>query len=414
MTRRNRLGHSAEIDSRRQLKAVSDELLHWMCNDAWPLWEAQGLQSSYRFHEAISLQSGLPTGDSESRVRTQARQVYSFALAHDLGWHERISANIVRRALPVMLQSGLRNDGIAGRRISTVSGQLTDANADLYDTAFCLLALAQGRDIVGQDYADDRIDRILSSVDNVLKLDADNGYRESIPEPDGRLQNPHMHFFESLLLIYEKTGNVDILSRSEALYQYIKRSFFDEESGLVHEVVAADGSAMSEGYDPGHSMEWVWLLGFRSRLRACALPDFAYALYARACAALQHDEITRMQLSTEHHFIDGSARLWSQAETLKGHLCITELGHSQLVPGACEAASKCARRILDTWLNSPVRGGWLDHFGSDGKLIATDIPASTGYHLYLAISELKRISGTALTHSNRNQQYSQALESVPQ
>jgi mannose-6-phosphate isomerase len=84
--------------------------------------------------------------------------------------------------------------------------------------------------------------------------------------------------------------------------------------------------------------------------------------------------------------------LWSQTETLKGHLCIAELGYRQHRVNAIAAAANCASDIHDHWLDAPVRGGWLDQFDEKGEVIATGMPASTGYHLYLAIAELTRVA----------------------
>lgn len=375
----------------KQLQAIADQLRDWMFGYAWPLWSAQGLHESYRFHETLDF-AGRPSGDSESRVRTQARQIYSFALAHQLGWNKELAANIVMRAVPVLLKSVFREDGIAGRRIDVETGRLTDATGDLYDTAFCLLALAQSRDIIGHALADEHIARILGNVDTTLRLEAGNGYRESLPEPLSRQHNPHMHLFESLLLIYEKTHDAGILERAEELYEFISRLFFDRDARLVREAVTAEGSDVSSGYDPGHLMEWVWLMGYRSRLRGCELPDFAYELYERACEANVRYGNARMQLSNDDRLVDRTARLWSQTETLKGHLCIAELGRAQLAASATDAAAKCASDINDHWLNAPVRGGWLDQFDDKGELVATGMPASTGYHLYLAIAELTRVA----------------------
>lgn len=268
-----------------------------------------------------------------------------------------------------------------------------DATADLYDTAFCLLALTQSRDIVGHEYADKYIGRLLASVDTVLKFEGGDGYRESLPpNPAGRLQNPHMHFFESLLLLYDKTGSDDIWRRAEDLYSYISRVFFDAKAHLVREVIRAGNGEFSPGYDPGHSMEWVWLIGYRSRLSGRDLPELACRIYEHALDAQRLHGDTRMSLSDDQLVRDGTARLWSQTETLKGHLCVAELGPAKLASLASAEAIRCAKKIAEFWLAAPVRGGWLDHFDQNGSLIATTMPASTGYHLYLAIAELERIS----------------------
>ena len=370
------------------LGSVAEELRQWMANSSWPLWSAQGRHASSRFFEVLEF-DGKPRPEKLGRVRTQARQVFSFALADELGWSG--GAALVEDGLPLLLASGLNNDGIAGRAIDIETGAMLDSVGDLYDTAFCLLAIAQSRTAIGAAVADGMADKLLASVDDVLRYDDDQGYREMLPASKERLQNPHMHFFESLLLYFEKSGRDDVRERANGIYQFVADRFFDEAAGLIRESVSDD--AVSTGYDPGHSMEWVWLLGYRARLLNEELPEFALALYERACAAHRSHGWTCLHLDDDNRAIDGSARLWSQTETLKGHLCIAELGEGPIAEAARDSATHCARNILDFWLQSEAPGGWLDHFDADRNLIADAMPASTGYHLYLAIAELARVAG---------------------
>ncbi len=380
------------------LLAVAGQLHEWMTEASWPLWSEGGRHPSSRFYEVLEF-DGAPRLSVESRVRTQARQVFSFALANERRWNDERSAAIVKNGLPALLSSGLGSDGIAGRLMDIETGELLDGTADLYDTAFCLLAIAQSRAIVGADAADSLADTLLSSVDAKLRYEDGRGYRETLPVGEARLQNPHMHFFESLLAYFEKSGRSEVRDRAEDVFGFVSRTFFDEKAAIVRESASDDGSDATSGYDPGHSMEWVWLLGYRARLGNEALPDFAYALYDRACDAHRMHGWTCLYLADSNEAIDGSARLWSQTETLKGHLCIAELGDTRAADVAIRSATECAREILDFWLQSDAPGGWLDHFDPDRKLIADGMPASTGYHLYLAIAQLMRVA-TVLTQSS--------------
>ena len=369
----------------------ADRLRKWMFNDAWPFWARCGINSQNRFYETLSF-DGCPTGSLLSRVRTQARQVYSFALAHELGWNTECSAQIVSQTLPVLLRTALRPDGVAGRVINIETGDLVDPTADLYDSAFVLLALAQSRDIVGHSTADSWIKQLLANIDTVLAHTGDNGYRESVPGTQSRLQNPHMHFFESLLLLYEKTNSAEVGERAEKLFSFIDKMFFEYEARCMREKVVCSSGKVSSGYDPGHSMEWVWLMGYRARLPEGELPEHIFELYERACSAQKRYGVIPMYLTDDNEPIDGSARLWSQVEALKGHLCMAELGHADLSLQAIHGATSCASQIIEKWLDTACRGGWLDHFDADGQLISDSMPASTGYHVYLALSELDRVA----------------------
>ena len=99
-----------------------------------------------------------------------------------------------------------------------------------------------------------------------------------------------------------------------------------------------------------------------------------------------------MCLTVDHRPVDASCRLWSQNEALKAHLCMFELGPPELAEEALARAAECAESISGRWLDSACAGGFNDHYDASGKMIASDMPASMGYHLYLSIAELLRVT----------------------
>jgi len=44
--------------------------------------------------------------------------------------------------------------------------------------------------------------------------------------------------------------------------------------------------------------------------------------------------------------------------------------------------------LMDEYLTP--EGGWIDQYDGDGHIVSTNMPASTGYHVTLAFSELIR------------------------
>ena len=374
-----------------ELLKLARELDDWMADASWPLWFEKGIHTSSRYYETLEF-DGTPRRLAESRVRTQVRQVFCFALAHQMGWRPEATADHVRRALPLALSAVLRHDGIAGRTIDIGRGELLDRTADLYDTAFCLMAIARSRAIVGAVETDRMAVTLFASLDKHLRYKGVNGYRETLPAHELRQQNPHMHFYESLLLYYEMSGRDDVWDRAEEVYRFVSNLFFDEDSGVVRESARVDGTCVKPGYDPGHSMEWTWLLGYRARLGGLDLPDFTFPLYERAAAAYQKHGWTYLFLDDADELGVATARLWSQVETLKGHLSIAELGDNTRANASVKPAVQCARDIRDNWLQSETPGGWQDQFDANQRMTADGMPASTGYHLYLAIAELKRVT----------------------
>lgn len=379
--------------SEHLLCALQDEagrLHRWMLGDAFPLWADAGFHDSGAAWEALDF-DGAPIEDDESRVRVQARQLYSFALAHRLGWEPPRSADIVSRLFSVLCSACRRGDGLYGRRISLHRQCLTDDTPDLYDNAFVLLALVKARELLGPQAVDSHIDSLLKAIDSNLERSEKDGYYEYLPPPEERLQNPHMHLFESALAYAETTGSDAAIQRAEQLFGFIRRHFFDETEAIVHEIRQSPVSRDINYFEPGHSMEWVWLLGWRSRLLGVPLPTFANSLYARALRTLDDAGRAAMRVGLTDELVDPTHRLWAQTESLRAHLCMAESGRAQTRDQALAVAANCCREVLENWLYPTVAGGWLDHVDSNKALVATKIPASTGYHIYGAVDELLRV-----------------------
>ena len=407
-----------------QLLEAAGRLDGWMREQAWPLWWSRGRHPNGAFFEALDF-AGHPLASGESRVRVQARQLFSFLLAAKLGWRQPGLRDGLAASAARFLGTCFRADGLAGRRIDIERGELIDDEPDLYDNAFCLLALAHSREALGASVADAAIGRLLESLDQRLAQPNGEDYRESspnlasqernapsskaadsrtaAPSPGRRRQNPHMHLFESLLALHGETGNGAVRQRAESLLDFISRAFFDLRGNFVREVAPST----EDSFEPGHSMEWVWLLGHRARLFGVELHPFALPLYQRAWAAAPVAGRTPLRLpcsrapgasplpempSGNSGSSDPSCRLWSQAETLKAHLCMVEHGPPELAAAAAPRAAQCADAIGERWMSGVCPGGWVDHLDAHGSRIARTMPASTGYHLYLAVSELSRVA----------------------
>ena len=407
-----------------QLLEAAGRLDGWMREQAWPLWWSRGRHPNGAFFEALDF-AGHPLASGESRVRVQARQLFSFLLAAKLGWRQPGLRDGLAASATRFLDSCFRADGLAGRRIDIERGELIDDRPDLYDNAFCLLALAHSREALGASVADAAVGRLLESLDQRLAQPNGEGYRESspnlasqernapsskaadsrtaAPSPGRRRQNPHMHLFESLLALHGETGSIAVRQRAESLLDFISRAFFDLRGNFVREVAPST----EDSFEPGHSMEWVWLLGHRARLFGVELHPFALPLYQCAWAAAPVAGRTPLRLpcsrapgasplpempSGNSGSSDPSCRLWAQAETLKAHLCMVEHGPPELAAAAAPHAAQCADAIGERWMSGVCPGGWVDHLDARGSRIARTMPASTGYHLYLAISELSRVA----------------------
>ena len=375
-----------------ELRALAQKLDRWMREEALPLWWAAGRHPNGSFYEALDF-SGRPVAATGARVRVQARQVYSFALGRELGWHESGLAEGLARSLDRFQETCVGPEGLPGMQVDIESGRMGDPRPNLYETAFWLLALAQCRPVLGPGSVDARIGRLLENIDRHLACENGAGYRELLPHGTLRLQNPHMHLYESLLSLYAHTHRPEVADRAERLLAFARQTFFDSGVGVVAEEVDPARPAPAGWYEPGHSLEWVWLLGYRARLFGVPLDTFALRLYDHYGESGFPEGATPMRLTADHAAIDPSCRLWSQTEALKAHLCIAELGPENRAPAALERAAACAAAIHDRWLATDRRGLFFDRFDAAGELMSEDVPGSMPYHLVVTISELSRVIG---------------------
>lgn len=381
------------VTANNALQELAASLTQWMHDCAWPLWWRAGRRANGTFVEGLDFQ-GRPVDDNTSRVRVQARQVFSFALAANQGWKDaQFSHEALAESVQTFVTSCLRPDGLGGRRIDVGQPALIDATADLYDTAFCLLALAESTACLGETATMSAIGQLLTGLDQQLAYPDAQGYREALPADRVRLQNPHMHLFEALLRLYEVTGSAQVRERIDALFAFASETFFDRDADWVSERVGPEGK--SADFEPGHSMEWVWLLGYYARLTGLPVDPFADQLYRQATRHGIAEGRIPLQLAADGRMLDASRRLWSQTESLKAHLHQLETSDSSSRDDYLKAAVECAQSLHDDWLGSPqCAGGWRDHFDADGELLSAFMPASSGYHVYLALAELSRVAAS--------------------
>ncbi len=136
--------------------------------------------------------------------------------------------------------------------------------------------------------------------------------------------------------------------------------------------------------EPGHQMEWVWLLREHARLRGAdhsapmaRLYDFATAHGTDPATGLLHDVVGR-----DGAVRDGGTRLWPQTEAVRAHL----------VMGRPDRAEAALAALTTRFLHPAPAGMWHDHFDADGRLRSDKVPASSLYHLFTAHAELKATS----------------------
>ena len=82
-----------------------------------------------------------------------------------------------------------------------------------------------------------------------------------------------------------------------------------------------------------------------------------------------------------------SRRCWPHTEAIKAEVAAFEAGDTN----AGARAARVIDRLMQVFLGRPVAGGWVDHIDANGAPLVDFMPASTFYHVFLALAEAHRV-----------------------
>lgn len=375
---------------------LRDRLKTWATEAAYPLWWTTGADHEKGgFFEKID-QEGAPV-DGPRRGRVLPRQIFSFAIAGDLGWTGPWR-EAVEHGLASYLTAYRRPDGLF-RALVGPSGESLDDTADLYDQAFALFALAAAARTLPS-----RADEARASAVTVReRLVAERkhpvmGFHQANPPIAPLQSNPHMHLFEAMLAWAEVDGDPAWRDQADEIAQLALSKFIHAESGQVREFFDLDWNP-APGVDgricePGHQFEWGWLLLRWSRLAERA--DAKAAALRMIDAAETHGTdlargVAINALLDDFSIHDDGARLWPQTERIKAAALAAEItGDARY----WEMAAAAAEGLL-AYLRTPVPGLWRDKYQPDETFVEEPAPASSFYHIVLGILELDRAVSAA-------------------
>lgn len=371
--------------------AEASGFVNWFKNKALPLWLKVGVDEFGVFHERLE-PCGRPDVTAERRVRVQSRQIYVFAQAHELGWLDG-APGICDRATDELFRGAILRDanGVFNGVVNslTADGDVADPTRDLYTHAFLLLALAWRRRAFGDEAAIDFADEVIAFLDR--RMAADNGgWVESLPATTPRRQNPHMHLFEAFLALAEATGEERFLARAADMCNLFAKVFFDSETGNLFEFFTedwdrhpVDGSIV----EPGHMMEWAWLLDAYGRLSGETQLEVSRSLYDRALAVGRDPESGLLvdRVSDTGLPIWSRRKLWPQTEFVKASIAMGRSGDAQ----AYNVAADVMGQLRTTYLNVDVQGAWRDRYDERGAAVPGPIPASSLYHIMCCVAEVE-------------------------
>jgi mannose/cellobiose epimerase-like protein (N-acyl-D-glucosamine 2-epimerase family) len=368
-------------------------MLAWTKQEALPFWGTVGVDHARGgFHERLDLQ-GHPIPDVPKRLMVQGRQLYVYCHAGLLGWHSN-SRSLADRCVDYMVESFYRRDGNPGWAYSlTPDGRIASAVRDTYGHAFALLGLAWYHRLTGDAQVLRIADETLAFLDEALACEQ-GGYLDAAPPPDAvRRQNPHMHLFESVIALYQATCDPKYLARGAELFELFSARFFQPATGSLCEYFGEDLNPLPDQRgrvtEPGHHYEWVWLL--RAFQRACGrdVGPYCKALYEHADRyGWDAEGFVVDEVENSGAVLKASRRSWPHTEALKANVAEGERGRG----GCDEKAAACCARLMNAFVGRPVSGGWMDHIDSKGRPLVGMIPASTLYHLFMAVAEATRVT----------------------
>jgi len=352
-------------------------LRDWIVDRALPIWAERAHLADGSWVEHLNL-NGTPDLSAERRWRVLARQVYVYGKASQLNWFD--GRDIAVRTYTKMTEVGHVH------RVA-MTGNVTNDMRDFYDHAFYILAAASLYSLTNETKYLADAESLLDWLDTNLAHPM-GGWKESdqscLSAP--RRQNPHMHLLEASLFLHSITENPKHLRYAQDVFQLFQNQFFDK--GTISEFFASDWTLAAGDHgqtaEPGHAVEWVWLLGQYAKATGTNVHHYQQALYSQALRS--RDIFLNDEEAKSGHIRRETKRLWVQTEVIKAHLAMAENGTS----GSLEMAAATIEALLAKYLTA--EGFWKDQLNDCDTNVAQTIPVSTFYHILCMAAEAERIS----------------------
>jgi mannose/cellobiose epimerase-like protein (N-acyl-D-glucosamine 2-epimerase family) len=350
---------------------------------ALPLWASSGFDHENRcFHERLEF-SGKPDRNLPRRLMVQARQIVVYARASLEGWYQS-GEELAAQAFETVCSRYRGTDQDPGWIFSVLpDGRPAEVTRDLYAHAFVLYMLAWMYRLASDARVLALADVTLSHMDQIFFTENGPGYLSKTPgRSDLREQNPHMHLFEALLALADASQAERYLARAKILVDLFDSHITDPATGVVRESFDANWCPLQPAgrniVEPGHQMEWAWLLREWERLTGVSATDRVRKLCAHAVSfgIDLKAGIVRGSIREDGSVASNAARVWGQTETIR--TLNREDPKGVAWPGL---VCKIADNLFEQHLPSKLQGGWIDQIDERREAMVDYMPASTLYHL---------------------------------
>jgi mannose-6-phosphate isomerase len=374
------------------LKHLADRAQKWMFDELLPFWSERGFdRQSGCFHEQFT-RHGEPV-EMVRRIMVQARQTAVFARAGRMGWNGPWR-ELVEKGLEVLLEKAIRPDGGTRHALSS-QGRYEDDRRDLYDSAFVIFALAEASIAMGGSQAAlDAADRLISWLrDNWAH--PSGGFNEGdISNSTRRHQNPHMHFVEALMSLYEADGKPSRLELAAEIIDLSLGVAAQCPEFAIPEVWSHDGKPMFDDVEavcePGHQFEWSYLLHCYGQMTAHDMRDASKKLRVtgEVRGVLPKTGFIHERTTSHGRVLSEASRLWTHCERLRAAVAgFADTGSEEPI-----RAAEQSFEAMCSFFDPPGRVLPNERKDLYGNLLCENVRASSLYHVVFAVCELMRIA----------------------
>jgi mannose/cellobiose epimerase-like protein (N-acyl-D-glucosamine 2-epimerase family) len=370
------------------LNELAQKLEAWTVREALPLWQRVGLDPERKGHYECLKEDGNPDLESNVRVRVQARQAFVYATASYRGWCK--GEETARQLLTFMEQHAAHPSAGGGfTHLLDANFTVIDTRQDLYDHAFAVLAYAWAYRAFGDLNYLARSEALVAHLDARFSADY-GGWLEGDYEYSVRRQNPHMHLLETMLALYDATGEAKWLGRAGELVTLFESRFYDSDQQVLFEFFEHDwsrsASPQGQQVEPGHMMEWVWLLDWYSRRSGRPLDKYTQALFRKGLEIGMSDSgLLYDAVEPGGRVLKGTKRCWGITELIKAALVRARAGDAD----AEQVAARGLHNLFEYYLCAPTPGAYVDQRDERDQVSVGTAPASTLYHLLVLLAEVQ-------------------------
>ena len=376
-----------EIQANRYTLGVSPSVRRrarewlWTAFDLWSrkCWD----ETNGGFVEQLNL-VGEPDLQADRRLRVQARQVFSFAKAVELGWPQKeVAKELVESGIEFINERLRHPDGGWIHRADS-QGNAVDDNRDLYDHAFIILAGSAAHMAIGSPKGLRIADEAMAFIETELRDQPNRGWFESASRSLPRRANPHMHLLEASIEHYGATGSTESLNIAREIVGLFEARFFNPRNDVMSEFFGAEWQLESDEdkaiMEPGHHYEWATLLLKFELISGHDTRSWRRRLMHKAnrIGWNKKSGFLANMVRADGTLINSQSRLWHQLEMLRACLLHPDSSTRSEVDHLFE-------RIMATYLSYGPEGTWLDELNENGEPASSAIPASMLYH---AVSSL--------------------------